>query len=288
MSEVTSPERELSPKVPAAPPGVAKRVRVGHLQQMKESGRPITMVTCYDAAMAGLADEASADVLLVGDSVGMVVHGFETTLPVTLEMMILHTQAVARGSQRSLIVADMPFMTYQVSTEQAVANAGRLIQEGGAAAVKLESVSDRTLPMIRAIVDAGIPVVGHIGLVPQSVHALSGYRVQGRGDDAAERLSALARGVEAAGACAIVLELLARDTATRITRELHIPTIGIGSGIGCDGQVLVLHDLLGISEHPPRFARRYLDMRAGVLRAIRKYTRDVREKLFPTDEESHQ
>lgn len=287
MSELSSTERDISPKVPPAPPGVAKRVRVGHLLQMKEVGRPIVMVTCYDAMMAALADEASADVLLIGDSVGMVVHGFETTLPVTMEMMILHSQAVARGSKRALLVADMPFMSYQVSTEQAVANAGRLLQEGGVAAVKLESVSERTVPMVKAIVDAGIPVIAHIGLVPQSVHALSGYKVQGRREAEAERLVSLAHQLEDAGAFAVVLELMARDTATRITSELRIPTIGIGAGVQCDGQVLVLQDLLGLNEHPPRFARKYMDLRAGVLRSIRKYSRDVREKLFPTDEETH-
>lgn len=269
------------PRVPPAPPGVARKVRITHLQQMKQTARPITMVTAYDAPMGALADEASVDVVLVGDSVGMVVHGFETTLPVTMDMMILHTQAVARGARRSLIVTDLPFLSYQAGPEQAILNAGRLLKEGGAAAVKLESHSDRSLVALQALTDSGIPVMGHLGLVPQSIHALGGYRVQGRGPDEAERLLDLARRIEAAGAFAVVLEMIPPELAARITAALRIPTIGIGAGPSCDGQVLVLHDVLGLTEHPPRFARKYLDLRAGVLRALRKYTRDVRERLFP-------
>lgn len=273
-----------APKVPPAPPGVAKKVRIPHLLQMKRDGRPIVMLTAYDAPTAKLADDGAVDVVLVGDSVGMTVHGFETTLPVTMEMMILHTQAVARGAKRALIVTDLPFMSYQLGPEQTLANAGRLLAEGGAAAVKLESVNEATLPSIRAIVDAGIPCMGHIGLTPQAIHSLGGYRVQGRTEDHAERLIELAKKIEAAGAFGIVLEMMPPALAARVTAALHIPTFGIGAGGACDGQVLVLHDLLGITENPPRFAKKYVDFRAGMLRAVRKYGRDVREKLFPTAE----
>jgi len=273
-----------APKIPPAPAGVAKKVRIPHLLQMKRDGRPIVMLTAYDAPTAKIADEGAIDVILVGDSVGMTVHGFETTLPVTMEMMILHTQAVARGAKRALIVADLPFMSYQLGPEQTLANAGRLLAEGGAAAVKLESVNEATLPSIRTIVEAGIPCMGHIGLTPQAIHALGGYRVQGRTEDHAERLIDLAKKIEVAGAFGIVLEMMPSALAARITGAIQIPTFGIGAGSACDGQVLVLHDLLGITENPPRFAKKYVDFRAGMLRAVRKYGRDVREQLFPTTE----
>ncbi|MCC5877830.1 MAG: 3-methyl-2-oxobutanoate hydroxymethyltransferase [Candidatus Sumerlaeia bacterium] len=263
---------------------MVKKVRIHHLHQMKAAGRPIAMITAYDAVMAGIADEGSADVILVGDSVGTTVHGFDTTLPVTLEMMIMHTQAVVRGSRRSLIVTDLPFMSYQVSEQQAIENAGRLMKEGGSSAVKLETSNDRTLPFIRAIVDSGIPVMGHIGLVPQSINQLGGYRVQGRDQADAGRLIELAHKVQEAGAFAIVLELIPSELAARITSELTIPTIGIGAGPETDGQVLVVNDVLGLTENAPRFSRKYVDLRAGVLRAVRKYTRDVREGHFPAEE----
>ncbi|CAN5332352.1 3-methyl-2-oxobutanoate hydroxymethyltransferase [soil metagenome] len=277
----TPPVIKISPEVPPAPPGVAKKVRVSHFQQMKAAGRAITVVTAYDAPMAALADAGSVDAILIGDSVGMVVHGMETTLPVTVEMMIMHTQAVARGSKRSLLITDLPFMSYQVSGEQALATAGRIMKEGGCSAVKLETASESIIPTVKAIVDAGIPVMGHIGLVPQSVHALGGYKVQGRSGDAAQKLIDQARRVQDAGAFAIVLELMAAEVAGRITEALEIPTIGIGAGALCDGQVLVLPDLLGVTQQPPRFVKKYMDARAGILRAIRKYTRDVRERTFP-------
>jgi 3-methyl-2-oxobutanoate hydroxymethyltransferase len=265
---------------------VAKKVRTLHLQQMKQVARPIVVVTAYDAPTAALADEGGVDVILVGDSVGMVVHGFETTLPVTVDMMVLHSQAVARGSRRSLIVTDLPFMSYQVSTEQALFTAGRLMKEGGCAAVKLETAGETSLLAVRALVDAGIPVMGHIGLVPQSINALGGYRVQGRSAEEGERLLALAKAVEEAGAFAIVLELVPGPLATAITQALRIPTIGIGAGPGCDGQVLVVNDLIGITQAPPRFARKYMDSRGGTLRAMRKYGRDVRERRFPGPEQT--
>jgi len=278
---LSQPSDKVSPKVPAAPPGVVKKVRTAHLLQMKQAGRPITMVTAYDAPTAALADEAGIDVILVGDSVGMVVHGMETTLPVTVDMMVLHSQAVARGSHRSLIVTDLPFMSYQVSVEQALQTAGRIMKEGGCAAVKLETGTESVVPTVKAIVEAGIPVMGHLGLVPQSINALGGYRVQGRDPQDAENLLKLAQEIEAAGAFAIVLELIPGPLADRVTKALRIPVIGIGAGAGCDGQVIVQHDVLGITQHPPRFARKYMDGRAGVLRAFRKYARDVRERTFP-------
>ncbi|MBI1291261.1 3-methyl-2-oxobutanoate hydroxymethyltransferase [bacterium] len=283
---LSQPQQKVSPQVPPAPPGVLKKVRTAHLLQMKQAGRPITMVTAYDAPSGALADEAGMDVILVGDSVGMVVHGMETTLPVTVDMMVMHTQAVARGSHRTLIVTDLPFMSYQVSVEQALQTAGRIMKEGGCAAVKLETGSESILPTVRALVEAGIPVMGHIGLVPQSINALGGYRVQGRDPQDAEHMLRLAQLIEAAGAFAIVLEMIPAPLAERITRALRIPVIGIGAGPQCDGQVIVLHDVIGITEHPPRFARKYLDGRAGILRAFRKYARDVRERSFPGPDET--
>ena len=284
MSQVLPEPNIPVQKVPPAPPGVATKVRIQHLQQMKDATRPITMLTAYDAVTAALADEGSVDVLLVGDSVATTLHGHEDTIPATLDMMILHTRAVVRGSRRCLIVTDLPFMSYQVSVEQALESAGRLLKEGGAAAVKLESCSDRSLPAIRALVDSGIPVMGHIGLVPQSVNQLGGYRVQGRKQSDAGYLIELAHRIQESGAFAIVLELIPADLAARITSELNIPTIGIGAGVAVDGQVLVVNDLLGLTANPPRFAKKYLDLRAGVLRAVRKYTRDVRERHFPGPE----
>lgn len=251
---------------------------------MKDARRPIVMVTAYDATMAALADAASADMILVGDSLGQVVHGFDTTLPVTMDMMVMHTAAVARGARRAFIVADMPFMSYQVGPKETLENAGRLMKEGNAEAVKLETGNERIVDTVRYITEAGIPVMGHIGLTPQAIHQLGGYKVQGRREPDADRLIEIALRVQEAGAFAIVLELMPRDLARRITERLEIPTIGIGAGADCDGQVLVMNDLLGLTENPPRFAKKYVDMRAGALRGIRKYSRDVRERLFPAPE----
>ncbi|MEQ8821414.1 MAG: 3-methyl-2-oxobutanoate hydroxymethyltransferase [Sumerlaeia bacterium] len=294
MSDPSAPETQpvpsgpsYEPKVPPAPAATLKKVRVRHIREMKQLGRPVVMATAYDAPMAALADEGGMDMLLVGDSVGMVVHGMDTTLPVTMEMMILHTQAVVRGSKRCLIVTDLPFMSYQVDPLEAVRNAGRLVKEGGAEAVKLESHNALTLETIARIREAGIPVMGHIGLVPQSIHMLGGYRVQGRGDEEGERLIMLAEGVEKAGAFSVVLEGIPAPLAKRITDHLHIPTVGIGAGAGCDGQVLVSHDLLGYTTHPPKFVKQYVDLHAASVRAFRKYGRDVRERLFPDAEHQY-
>jgi len=274
-----------APRVPSAPRGVERKVRIAHLHEMKRIGRPIAMATAYDATMAAIADEGGMDIVLVGDSVGMVVHGFETTIPVTMEMMEMHVAAVGRGAKRSLIVADMPFLSYQTSVEDAVRNAGRLVQ-AGAEAVKLEGFGERVLESVKAIVESGMPVMGHIGLVPQSVHALSGYRVQGRTEEDAERICRLARAQQEAGAFAIVAECIPASLAAKLAKELAVPLIGIGSGDACDGQVLVSSDFLGLTAKPPRFARKYVDLRAAAVRAFRKYGRDVRERLFPGDEET--
>jgi len=272
--------QETASKVAPAPPGTLKKVRVRHLREMKEAGRPIVMVTAYDAPTGEMADAGGIDLILVGDSVGMVVHGFDSTLPVSMEMMEMHTAAVARGAKRAMIVADMPFMSYQASVEDAVRNAGRLMK-AGAEAVKLEGNGDRVLDCIAAITEAGIPVMGHLGLTPQSVHALSGYRVQGREKEAAERLVVLAKAQEKVGVFAVVAECIPDVLATRLSAELIVPVIGIGAGNGCDGQVLVCHDMLGMTPKAPSFARRYVDLRAATVRAFRKYGRDVRERLFP-------
>lgn len=269
------------PKVPPAPAGVARKVRIAHIRQMKDAGRPIVMTTAYDSCFGALVDEAGTDIVLVGDSLGMVMYGNDSTIPVTMDMMVLHTRAVRAGVRRALLLADMPFLSFQSGADQAVCNAGRLVQEGGAEAVKLEAAGDRTLEAIRAIVEAGIPVCGHVGLVPQSVHALSGYRVQGRSPESADRIRRMAVAQQEAGAFAIVLECIPEALAAEITKTLRIPTIGIGAGPACDGQVLVMHDLLGLTASPPPFAKRYANLRAGALRAFRKYGRDVRERLWP-------
>lgn len=273
--------------VPSLPAGAQRKVRVNHVLEMKRAGRPIVMVTAYDSTFAQLADEGGADMILVGDSVGMVQHGHETTLPMTMETMLLHTRAVTCAPRRAMVVADMPFLSYQACVAEAVRNAGRFLQEARAEAVKVEGRNASVLPAIKAISDAGIPVVGHIGLVPQSVHALGGYRVQGRQESDAEVLVELALAQQASGAFCIVLEAIPAAVAERITAKLAIPTIGIGAGAKCDGQVLVMHDLLGLTAEPPKFVRRYADLRSATLRAFRKYGRDVRERKFPGDEETY-
>lgn len=251
-----------------------KPVRVPELRAMKERGEKIAMLTAYDVTMARLLDLAGIDVILVGDSLGMVVLGYDNTIPVTLEMMIHHTKAVSRGARRALIVADLPFLTYQLSMEEAMRNAGRLIQEGGAAAVKIEGgrqIGDTA----KRLVDIGIPVMGHLGLTPQSVHQLGGFRPQGRDSEAAEKLIKDAELLEKAGVFAIVLESIPHDLAGRVTATLKIPTIGIGAGPHCDGQVLVSNDVLGLSENPPPFVKQYAQLSESILSAVRAYIEDV-------------
>lgn len=252
-----------------------KPVRVPDLRAMKERGEKIAVWTAYDFTMARLLDRAGIDVILVGDSVGMVVLGYDNTLPVTLDMMIHHTAAVSRGAKRALIVADMPFLTYQLSVEDAMRNAGRLIQEGGAAAIKIEGAR-HVVETGKRLVDIGVPVMGHIGLTPQSVHQLGGFRPQGRDSEAADRLAKDAETLEHAGVFAIVLESIPSELAGRISASLKIPTIGIGAGPQCDGQVLVSYDALGLSESPPPFAKRYAHLSEQILSAARAYIEDVR------------
>jgi 3-methyl-2-oxobutanoate hydroxymethyltransferase len=255
------------------------------LLTMKKEGRKIVVLTAYDALFARLLVEGGADLLLVGDSVNQVLAGADSTLSATLDQMIYHGAAVRRGSGETLVFVDLPFMTYQVSIPEALRNAGRVMQETGAHGVKLEGGS-HIAPTIKALVEIGIPVMGHIGLTPQSVHALGGYRVQGRDPRAAERLLEDARAVEAAGACAIVLELVPAPLSGRISAALTIPTIGIGAG-ACDGQVLVTPDMLGLNERfNPKFLKKYANMAEEVRQAARDFGSDVRGGIYPDKEHS--
>ena len=254
---------------------------------LKRKGEPITVVTAYDFPTARLADEAGVEILLVGDSVGTVLLGYDSTLPVTMDDMLHHTRAVTRAKPSAMVVGDMPFMSYQASPEQAVMNAGRLVQEGGADAIKLEGGA-RVTEAVRRIVEAGIPVMGHLGLTPQSVLAFGGYKVQARGEADQERLIADARLLEAAGCFSLVLEGIPARLGTTVSRELHIPTIGIGAGVGCDGQVLVTHDLLGLYQgHTPKFVRRYAELGDAMRDAFARYVADVKARAFPSDTESY-
>lgn len=251
------------------------------------SANKIVCLTAYDFPTARLLDEAGVDVILVGDSLGMVVLGHENTLPVTLDDMLHHTRAVRRGVRRSLLVADMPYGSYHVDVAESLRHAIRFVKEAGAEAVKVEG-GERRVELISRLVEAEIPVMGHVGLTPQSLHAFGGFRVQGKTADAAERLLRDARAVEAAGAFSIVLESIPRELAAQITRELRIPTIGIGAGPDCDGQILVLHDMIGLGlGHKPKFARQYADVSAIISRAVGEYAADVRSGQFPSDEESY-
>lgn len=254
---------------------------------LKRKGEPITVVTAYDFPTAKFADQAGVEILLVGDSVGTVVLGYDSTLPVTMDDMLHHTRAVSRAKTSAMVIGDMPFMSYQASTEQAVLNAGRLIQEGGADAIKLEGGA-RVTEAVKRIVEAGIPVMGHLGLTPQSVLAFGGYKVQARGEADQERLLGDARALEAAGCFAIVLEGIPAKLGALVSRELHIPTIGIGAGVQCDGQVLVTHDLLGLYlGHQPKFVRRYAELGEATRDAFARYVADVKSRAFPTDSESY-
>ena len=244
----------------------------------------IVSLTAYDYSMARILDEAGVHLILVGDSLAMTVLGYENTLPVTLEQMLHHTAAVARGARYALVVTDMPFMSYQVSVEQALANAGRCLKEAGAAAVKIEGGAFRG-PLIRALVENGIPVLGHIGLTPQSLQALGGYRVSGKTPKEVQQLLDDARAVAEAGAFALVLEAMPADVARQITEAVSIPTIGIGAGPHCDGQILVLHDVLGLyGEFQPKFVKRYANLGAEIQKAVEQYSKDVSEGAFPGPE----
>ena len=257
------------------------RVRVPEFKNKKRRGEKISMLTAYDATMARLLDRAGIDALLVGDSLGTVVLGHDTTLPVTIRAMVHHTAAVSRGTRRALVVADMPFLSYQVSVEAAVRNAGRLLQEGGAAAVKLEG-GRPILDVVRRLVDVGIPVMGHLGLQPQSVHKLGGYRKRGTAPAEVDELLADAAALEEAGVFAIVLEHVEADVAGRITARVSVPTIGIGAGADCDGQILVSYDMLGlVDDSVPPFVRQYAKLGEMVIAAAEVYADDVRAGRYP-------
>lgn len=256
------------------------------IQRMKAEGEKIAMLTAYDYPFARLMDLAGIDMILVGDSVGSVVSGYENTLPVTLEEMLYHTRAVVRATGSSLVVTDMPFLSYQVDLREARLNAGRLVKEGGAQAVKLEG-GENVAETIRAIVAMDIPVVGHIGLTPQSIHRMGGFRVQGKQEEQARQLLADAKAVEEAGAFAVVLEAIPQGLARQITEALSIPTIGIGAGVHCDGQVLVIHDILGLCEkYSPKFVKRFADVSETISRGIGDYIREVKQGSFPGEEHS--
>lgn len=266
-------------------PGILERKSGG--SSKNSSAAKITCLTAYDYPTARLLDEAGVDVLLVGDSLAMVALGYESTLPVTMDEMLMCTRAARRGTKHALLVADMPYGSYHEDSTQAVRNAVRFVKEAGAEAVKLEG-GERRLELISRIVDAEVPVMAHIGLTPQSVNAFGGFRVQGKTVEAGEQILRDARAVEAAGAFAVVLESIPRELAARVTAELHIPTIGIGAGPDCDGQVLVIHDLVGLSfGHKPKFARRYAEAGELISRAAAEYCRDVQQGVFPSDQESY-
>ena len=265
---------------------VPKPVTVHELLKMKERGERIVVLTCYDALFARLLDASDIDILLVGDSVNQVLAGAETTLSATLDQMLYHTRSVRRGAERAMVICDMPFLSYQVSKEEAIRNCGRVMAETGCHGVKLEGGRPMA-ETVRALVDRGIPVMGHLGLTPQSVHALGGYRVQGRDRDTAERLAHDAKALEEAGAFAIVLELIPAPLASQITKSVAIPTIGIGAGPACDGQVLVVHDMLGLNDRfAAKFVKRYATLAEDVREAARLFAAEVREGRYPGPEHS--
>lgn len=262
------------------------RFTIQDFLKKKKEGKKISMLTAYDYPFAQILDESGIDVILVGDSLGMVVQGLDNTLPVTMDEMIYHTRMVARAVKNAMVIGDMPFMSYQTSIEDAKRNAGRFLKEGGAAAVKLEGgaeVSDHITAMTRS----DIPVMAHIGLTPQSIHRMGGYKVQGKTKEAAKRLIDEAHAVEDAGAFAILLEALPMSLSKKITEELSIPAIGIGAGPHCDGQVLVLHDVIGLFERfVPKFVKQYANLKEDVAKAVKKYKEEVEEGVFPSDTES--
>ncbi len=262
------------------------RITINQIKEMKQKGEKITMLTAYDYSTAKIIDEVGIPLILVGDSLGMVVLGYESTIPVTMEEMLHHTKAVVRGTQRTMIIGDMPFMTYHISVEDALRNAARFIQEAGAQAIKLEggvTVAEK----VKRIVDCGIPVMGHIGLTPQSIHQFGGFKVQGKTPEAATRLLRDAQALEEAGAFAIVLETVPAPLAALITEKIGIATIGIGAGIGCDGQVQVINDTLGsFADFVPKHAKQYANLTDIIRKAVTEYHDEVKEGIFPTDKHS--
>ncbi|NLJ76983.1 MAG: 3-methyl-2-oxobutanoate hydroxymethyltransferase [Peptococcaceae bacterium] len=265
---------------------MSSKVTTATIRQMKNEGRRITMLTAYDYSMAKLVDDAGIDMILVGDSLGNVMLGYDSTLPVTMDDMVHHVKAVCRGAERAMVVADLPFMSYQVSTEEALRNSGRFLKETTAQSVKLEGGIE-IAETIRAIVDAGIPVVGHLGLTPQSVHQMGGYKVQGKDETAAKKLISDAKVVEEAGAFCLVLECVPTPLAKLITESLGIPTIGIGAGPHCDGQVLVIHDMLGLyPRSSPKFVKKYVNLHEHMGAALKQYRDEVTAGSFPGPEHS--
>ena len=260
---------------------MTKKITVKSFQEAKDNNRKISMLTAYDYSMAKMVDAAGVDSILIGDSLGMVFQGHESTLPVTVDEMIYHTKAVVRGVKRALVITDMPFLSYHVSKEEAVRNAGRLVKEGGAEAVKIEGGAN-VAETIKAIVDAQIPVMGHIGLTPQSVNAFGGYRVQGKGDAAAQALLNDAKAHDEAGAALILMECVPAALAKQVTESVNSPTIGIGAGVDCDGQVLVMHDMLGIFPgKTARFVKNFMDGQTSIQGAVKAYVDAVKGKTFP-------
>jgi 3-methyl-2-oxobutanoate hydroxymethyltransferase len=256
------------------------------LKKFKKEGRKIVALTAYDFPTAKILDNCGIDMILVGDSLGMVVLGYQSTIPVTMEDMIHHTKAVSKAVNRAFVVADMPFMSYHISKEQAMTNAAKLIAEGGAHAVKLEG-GEEIASIVKAIVDAGIPVVGHLGLTPQSVHQLGGYKVQGKEKEKAKKIFNDAKILEQAGICALVLESIPMELAKDITENIQVPTIGIGAGPYCDGQILVTHDMLGITQgHRPKFVKQYANIEKIMIEGINAYIKEVQQGLFPDEEHS--
>jgi 3-methyl-2-oxobutanoate hydroxymethyltransferase len=263
-----------------------KKRNITDIMAMKEAGEKITMLTAYDAAFARLLDGAGIDLLLVGDSLGMVLLGYESTVPVTMEEMLHHARAVVKGTENALVVGDMPFMSYQVCPEEAIINGGRFLKEAGCDAVKLEGGSE-VAATVSALVRAGIPVMGHIGLTPQTAGQLGGYRVQGKDAESARQLLADARDLEQAGAFAVVLECIPADLARMISESLTIPTIGIGAGVNCDGQVLVTHDLLGMFEKfVPSFVKKYINLAPQIKEAVVSFSSEVKSGQYPDNEHS--
>jgi 3-methyl-2-oxobutanoate hydroxymethyltransferase len=265
-----------------------EKVTIPALQARKAGGPKIVCLTAYDFPTARILDEAGVDLILVGDSLGMVVLGYENTVPVTMDEMIHHTRAVTRAVRRALVVGDMPYFSFHLSADETVRNASRFLKEGGAAAVKIEGASTKRLKLVEAMVEAEIPVMGHVGLTPQSIHHLGRFRVRGTAVDGARRIVEDARGLERAGAFAVVLESVPVEVAAEVTRTVRVPTIGIGAGPACDGQVLVLHDMLGFSTgYMPKFVRKYADVHGVITGAVGAYAEDVRAGRFPDDATSY-
>lgn len=264
----------------------SSRKTILDIKKMKVTGEKITVLTAYDYAISSILDECGIDIILVGDSLGMVVLGYDTTLPVTMEDMLHHTKAVARAAQNSLVIADMPFLSYQVSPEAALANAGRFLQEAGAQAVKMEGGRE-TAETVHKLTSSGIPVMAHVGLTPQSIHQIGGFKVQGKKEDSAQRIIDDARILEEAGAFSIVLELVPEKLAEEITKSVSIPTIGIGGGVHCDGQVLVVNDMLGMFERfTPKHVKKYANLSPEIKKAVKAYITEVKNCSFPDPEHS--